>query len=342
MQALYGRPVFRVVDTLFYWEDVLLDAVARGRWTDFERTTEEGLACVAHAEATGTAEPEEEIEEAAREFRYERELITALEMEQWLSARGLTAQEWMEHMRRGVLRSHASDRLENLLLRHPTQSGDEFDAALRVDLICSGIGWEFAEELAERAAAARSLGEAELPSVETAELPALPPGLSVERAVERWPVLQRIERAMERFRTSTLTQVAIQKEIRANQMDWMRVDCRSAVFPDEAQAREAALCVREDGLSLDEVAATARVAIVESRCYLDELEPDLRAVFLASRQRELLGPISADGEFTLYQILGKEIPTEQDTAIVERAEASLLRRALADEARRHVSWDVAP
>ena len=34
---------------------------------------------------------------------------------------------------------------------------------------------------------------------------------------------------------------AIQKEIRAHQMEWMRVDCRAAVFPDEAQAREAAL-----------------------------------------------------------------------------------------------------
>jgi hypothetical protein len=269
---------------------------------------------VADSEATGAAEPEEEIEEAAREFRYERELITALEMEEWLGARGLNAQEWMEHMRRGVLRSHASDRLERLLLRHPTPSGDEFDAALRVDLICSGIGWEFAEELAERAAAAQSFSEAELPPVEEAELPILPPGLSVERAAERGPVLRRIERAMERFRTSTLTPAAIQKEIRANQMDWMRVDCRLAVFPDEAQAREAALCVREDGLSLDEVAATARVAIVESRCYLDELDSDLRAVFLASRQQELLGPIAADGEFTLYQILGKQVPTEQDPA----------------------------
>ncbi len=342
MQALYGRPAFRVVDDVFYWEDVLLDAVARGQWAVFERQTLEGLACVAHSEATGTAEPEEEIEEAGREFRYERELITALEMEEWLAARGVTTHQWMEHVRRGVLRSHAADRLESLVLPPSGMSDGDLYTALRVDLICSGIGWGFAEELAERAAAAWSFRGTELPALEATGLPVLPPGLPVERAAVRWPVLQRIERAMERYRTAMLTPAAIQKEIRAHQMEWMRVDCRAAIFPDEAQAREAALCVREDGLPLAEVAGSAHVAIAESRFYLDELEPELQAVFLAAGPVDLLGPISTDGEFTLFQMLGKEIPTEQDAAIVQRAEASLLRRALADEGRRHVRWDVTP
>jgi hypothetical protein len=344
MHALYGRPVFRVDDEVFLWEDVLLDAVQRGRWAAIERHTREALACVAHFEASGTEEPESQIEEAAREFRYQRDLITAQEMEQWLAARELSAREWMDHIRRQVLRSHGEARLERLLARSPAPSDADFAEALRVDFICSGSGWELAERLAERAAAAAAVvvdaGGTASTDDQTVPVPTeLPPGMSADRAAELSQRLARIDRAVEQFRLAALTPAAIQKEISSRQMDWIRVHCRAIKFSDEAQAREAALCVREDGASLDDVGAAAHAAVFESRFYLDELEPELQTVFLAAHPVDLLGPIHSEESFTLYRVLSKELPSDQNSEVVGRAEASILSRVLADEFHRRVRWD---
>ena len=37
MQALYGRPVFVVEGDTFFWEDVVLDAIRRGKWSGLEQ-----------------------------------------------------------------------------------------------------------------------------------------------------------------------------------------------------------------------------------------------------------------------------------------------------------------
>jgi hypothetical protein len=39
MQALYGRPVFVVEGDTFFWEDVVLDAIRRGKWSGLEQSS---------------------------------------------------------------------------------------------------------------------------------------------------------------------------------------------------------------------------------------------------------------------------------------------------------------
>jgi len=341
MLELYGRPVFRAAGRLFYWEDVLLTAAARGRWAEFERRTREGLACVAYYEALESEleEPEDLIEEAGQEFRYERELITAQEMEQWLADREIPTTEWLEHIRRGVLHSEVGQRLEDLLLRYPVAE-EPLANALRVDFLCSGMAGTSTDELAETAAAAVAFGAWEGLTPVPTGLPPLPPGLPVARAAERWPLLRQLEEGAEQFRRSVLTPAAILKEIGGNQMEWLLLECQSLVFPDEAQAREAALCIRDDGIPIEEVAAAAHAPVAESRFYLDQLEPAVRLAFLSARAGEIIGPVPAEQEFTLYRVIRKENPTERDPAIRERAEAGILRRALGDEFRRRIEWEV--
>lgn len=341
MQALYGRPVFAVDGNTFFWEDVVLDAVRRGKWNRLEQEVREGFAAMEEVDSTaGDAGFEAAVEEAAQEFRYARDLVTAKEMEDWLAAREIGILEWMQYIRRGVARSRTSARLGALVGRYLVEP-TELDAAMRVDLICSGAGEELATDLAERVAAAVALGgPVEVESGGTAVLSQLPPGLSRETARERLELLIQIDAGAEAFRNASLTRDAVHREISHHHTEWIRIDCRAIAFGDEAGAREAALCLREDGLALDDVADAAHAIVAESRFYLDDLEPELRPVFLAARPIDLLGPILFEGSYTLFRVIDKVMPSEQDPEILLRAEAGVAARALAEQARLRVEWQL--
>jgi hypothetical protein len=345
MQALFGHPVFEVDGETFFWEDVVLDALRRGKWTRLVREVSDSLATLEAADE-GPEDPEfeEAADDAAQEFRYERDLVTAQEMEDWLKLRGVGVREWMEFIRRNTLSTRTGT-------RRTSGARSEADAAaiaaeLRVELICSGLGEQWAGELAERAAGAAAAAEATLPESGTDVLGSAPPsplpeGLSAERAGERLAVLDRVERGLQEFARSVLTGEAIRREISHHHTEWIRVDCRTVGFAGESEAREAAFCLREDGLELDEVAATARAPVAESRFYLDDLEPDFRPVFLAARPVDLLGPMLFEGSHTLIRVVDKVMPSEQDPEVLRRAEAGVLARALADQMHRRVRWRLA-
>lgn len=346
MHPLYGRQIFAVDGEVYYWEDVVLFALATGRWDALERATRQGLRAVIQWERSGQPLPQDEIDAASQEFRYDRDLITARETEAWLEARGLGVRDWMAHIRRQVLR-----RLPPAGPAEPKPALDAHDVeeALRIDLLCSGEGGPLAQRLAERAAgwhAAKAAGAPEPgpgtppgPNRLTDEilLDRLP-GLSLTRARERIRLLAEVDRGFDRFQVVALTDGALEKEVGRRRLEWIRIDCRALGFETEARAREAALCVREDGLSLDTVSADAHVAAHDSRFFLEEMEPDLRPVFMAAKPVDLVGPLLYEGSHTLFRILDKVMPSGSDPEVRRRAEASVLARAVADEVQRRVRW----
>jgi len=115
MQALYGRPVFVVEGDTFFWEDVVLDAIRRGKWTALEQEAREGFAALEEIESSDGDEFETAVEEAAQEFRYARDLVSAQEMEDWLAVHEVSLREWMEHIRRQTARARTP--------RHPEENG---------------------------------------------------------------------------------------------------------------------------------------------------------------------------------------------------------------------------
>jgi hypothetical protein len=329
MKSLYGRAVFAVDGAPFYWEDVVLDACRDGRWARWEREVGAGVSALAAA-GSGSLPPEAAIDEAAQEFRYERDLITAQEMEEWLEARGLTAGEWMGHVRRKVARSIMPPPSGLAPLIPPSAE------VLRIELTCSSQGTELAMALAERAAAAAAApGESTWP---LPPFPALRDEIAPVDAADRWARLAAIAEGEDRFRRQALTPESLRREISHHHLDWIRIDCKLLGFEDAARAREAALCVREDGMALDEVSANAHVPAFDSRFYLDELDPELRAVFLAAKPIDLIGPMLFEGSHTLFRILDKVMPHEQDPEIRRRAEQSVVTRTLGDEVQRRVRW----
>jgi hypothetical protein len=131
---------------------------------------------------------------------------------------------------------------------------------------------------------------------------------------------------------------AVAEQASTNFISWTRVDCRFLVFADEAPAREAALCVREDGRSIDEVAGDAGLAIEHGRFYIEEAPRALRAHLLAAHPGELTGPVAVDDVFWVLFITGRTPPSFDDAEVVERAQRRAAERALTTALQRSVRW----
>lgn len=318
MNILSDRPLFAVDGEVFHWGDVVLHAQASGRWKELQAATREGLACESHFDTIEEDGAEEAIEDAAAEFRYERELITADEMEAWLDARGVTPEAWMGYIRRTVLRQRWADDLAGLLAEHPVDAAG-LEEAMRVDLLCSGTHRILAQELALEAAAAAALTSPSSASSPPDRLAALR-----DRAVL--------------FREHAVAPETLAREVASNQMEWIRVDCQAVAFGEEGQAREAALLLREDELDIAEVAGEADVPIEDVVLYLDDLDTEQHSRFLGATVGDVIGPVKGDEAYMVYQVMAKVMPTVNDPEIVRRAGEGILARVLASEVNKRVRW----
>src|SRR3989304_2034802 len=127
---------------------------ASSRWgagPRLERQAQEGLACLKLLEANDEECDPDEVDAAADEFRYARDLLTAEETEAWLRRWGLTVDAWMDYIRRSILRQQRAAELPAIVAAHPV-SPDEIAQAIHAEGACSGHFARFAQKLAGRAA----------------------------------------------------------------------------------------------------------------------------------------------------------------------------------------------
>jgi hypothetical protein len=123
-----------------------------------------------------------------------------------------------------------------------------------------------------------------------------------------------------------------------HRLNWIRFDCRYVWFPEERIAREAALCVIEDGLTLDEVAYDARSVVQRWDFYLDEIEVNVRPYFMAARAGDLLGPVKMMEGFPLFFVVNKRAPSDSDSQIRQRAEEWIINGLIEKAMNERVKW----
>jgi hypothetical protein len=345
LHTLVGRPVFSVAGTGYCWEDVILAARAWGDWAAVEQEVRQGIACLKHALATEALPSDEEVLAAANEFRRAANLRTARQAEAWLGDRGLTVGNWFKYIKRTLLRRRWSSRLAELVERYPA-SAAQINRAFKIVGICSGHLSHFAVKLAGRAAVHARLHA--VPSLPPAgdNLP-VPPAvadgclrLSAKACGRKLAHLARLEASWRHFPTHILTPELIEAQIAGRRLHWIRIDAQSAAFPDEAAAREAMCCVRDDGETLATVAGRVHCSVRAERFYLEAIESSLYDRFLAARPRELLGPLSVAGESRLYYVIHKVLPSATDADIRQRAAASILQAAVNHEIATRVQWQM--
>jgi hypothetical protein len=182
------------------------------------------------------------------------------------------------------------------------------ERAAWITAVCSGTLERAAHELAAKAVAAEATGEPDL------------------------------DRAYERFVSDAVTPEALRSLLDTRKADWIRVDCRTLLLQTEAAAREAALCVRDDGMALAEVAAQAGVEMREHSLYLEDAADELGKALLSARTGELLGPVPLADRFALVLVDDKVEPTLDDPEILRRVQEAARRRAIEREVVNRVTW----
>lgn len=352
MSGLVGRPVFRVADGQYFWEDVLLSATLRDEWESVVADVRESLACLRWWQQSGRALPQADVDAAAAEFRYARDLVSAADMHAWLDSWGLSVGAWMGYVRRTLARERAAAEGDPAELAAALQPDDDaVHAALVPALVCSGALARFAHALAADAAVAERAeamdGDAAaidemLARVPEALLAALVAPLDAAERQERLRVVAGLAVARRRFRDAVLTPKMLRRELEGRQLDWIHVDYRTAAFPTDGMAREAVLCVRDDGLDLSTVAHEAGVKIASTGAWLGEVDRQLRDQLLAARAGDVVGPVGVGDAYVIHQVDAKRLPTLDDPDVRARIEASALARALGGAESDRVVWLVRP
>ncbi len=303
---------FTIHERAFGWDEIRAAAQAWGEWEAFAADTARGLAALQYATAHRCLPASAAVQAAANEFRYARQLVSAQEAQAWLAAWGLSANDWLAYFRRTL----AKENLAQCEL--PPVNPAEVERVLLAEALCSGKLGAWAERLAGRGALVARFNGAD--AVRRAEIAAL-------------------DAAFENCRRQLLDPAALRQQIAHNYLDWIRCDCRYLWFAEERLAREAALCVRHDGLSLDEVAHAARAVVQEWSFYLDELTPAARAPFVAAQRGDWLGPLALLEGFPLLAITGKTLPDEADPQIRQRAETALVGHSMKQAMNESVRWN---
>jgi hypothetical protein len=312
--------VFLVAATAYTWEDVLDWGRRQEAWGDHVREVREGVAALALARWRGD-DLDREAAAAAAAFRRRHRLISAEDTERWLAERHLTVAGWKDHIRRTVAR----DRYRGDVAGLTPEARDE--AARRwATGVCTGLYAGFAEALAERAAAAAADAEAE----------GAPSGAPPGGGADRWDGL---EAAYQAFRHAAATERAVADEVAARRLDWIGFELEWLSFAEEATAREALLCLREDGdfsAALPDPPATA--GLERRRAHLCDFEPELRPALLGAQAGDALGPARTDQGWRVTRVVARTVPADSDEDVRRRAVTAVADRAVRCEVERRVRW----
>jgi hypothetical protein len=353
MLALFwDRHAFSVGEVDFLWLDVALGAMARGQWPAFERRLAEGLACVARADLEDVSPSQDALDAAATAFRYDRDLIAAADVNAWLQRTGLAADDWVAYLNRDLLRERWADHLEDILDRF-APSARQLAAAAVGEGICSGIFDQFEQTLAGRAAFVlaqdaaqfqRACRRGDAPSsidvsvMRLAQTHAhwLSMRPAADTALRLSSVLQ-LEAAFDCLIDGIASNGRLSEVVDANRLEWMQFELDTLSFSSETAAREAILCVREDGLSLYDVAALSRRVVGRTTVALEDVDAQYRDQLLAAEPGRVLGPFAVDNRFDVTTLIGRRTPALADPAVAVRARQALIDVALQHAARDHVT-----
>ncbi|MEA2902281.1 MAG: hypothetical protein QOH36_2168 [Actinomycetota bacterium] len=304
MDERWGRVVFTADGRPFTWDDVAAHARGRGTWSTLERETADGLTAAARADPSRG-----DVRAAEVGFRQARRLIAAEDTERWLAERQLTIAEWRAWVRRDLCRRTPPDGTDASVEAVNTA---DVAAAVWVTGWCTGILEDLAGDLADRVAAR---------------------GAIAEGGVDLDP-----DDAYDQLAAAAAGDEAVKASVASHLLDWMALDGDWLSFPDEDAAREGLVCLREDGMGMDELAEAVGTAAVRRRTVIADLDHAWRLRFLSSQPGDHLGPVPVDDGLAIVAVRAKVMPSVDDGEVRERARRVLVARAVEREREKRVRW----
>ena len=289
---------------------------------------------------------ESAISDAAEAFRYEYDLITAEETEAWLANRGLTVDDFADYFTRQYSAStlheeivpdeveyhSASPELRELFLAELILSGE-------LDRLTTAFMWRLAAHCAEKNLHPDAIAVAEQKffdrhEIEPAQLAEWLEKLG--RDSEWFNLMLVIDAAYRTRRDRLLVPQARQHELAALRLSLTRFETEIIELESRDAAKEAFFCVREDGMSMEEVATEGRCPYRRADFVLEDISLEAQQKFLCVSPGQVLKPIERGDGFELCRIEKKIEPRLEDPRVKSRIDQRLLDRHFSELVSKYV------
>ena len=286
------------------------------------------------------------ISSAADAFRYEYDLITAEETEEWLANRGLTLDDFTDYFTRRywanalheelvpheVEYQSASAELRELFLSELILSGE-------LDRMTTALMWRLAAHCAEKDPDRNAIAVAEQKFFDRNEIE--PSQLAdwlerLGRDSEWFNMMLVIDAAYRTRRDALLVPQARQHELMALRLSLTRFETEIIELESRDAAKEALFCVREDGMSMEDVASEGRYPYRRVGFLLEDIPIDTQQRFLCVSAGQVLKPIERGDGFELCCIVKKIEPRLDDPRVKSRIDQRLLDRHFSELVSKHV------
>jgi hypothetical protein len=325
--------------------DTIEAAIFRG---ELDATWKRFLARVAaekQAEEQDLDPDDAAISAAAEAFRYDHDLITAEETEAWLESRGLTLDDFSDYFCRqyyaSVLQDIAADEVEYISASSALRELFVAELILSGELerMMSGLMWRLAARCAEtdRSPDLIALDERkffERNRIKRAQLANWLERLG--RDLKWFNEMLELEAAYRRCCEKVLVPRARQRELVTLRLLLTRFETEFIELESRDAAREALFCVREDGMSMEEVAAEGRYPYEQANFIFEELPTDSQRALLGVSAGEVLEPVPRGDGFELWRLIKKVEPEADDPGVKVRIDQRLLERHFSELVSKYI------
>ena len=334
------------VKHLYSARDAIDAAIFRGeleaKWKEFLQT----VAGEKRSDELDLDLDEGAISSAADAFRYEYDLITVEETEAWLANRGLTLDDFTHYFTRHYWANAFYKEIVPVDVEYQSASRELRESFL-TELILSGelyrmttaLMWRLAAHCVEKDPDPDAIAVAEQKFFDRNEIERsqLAEWLErLERDSEWFNIMLVIDAAYRTRRDTLLVPQARQRELAALRLALTRFETEIIEFESRDAAKEALFCVREDGMSMEEIASEGRYPYRRVNFLLEDFPIDTQQRFLCVSTGQVLKPIERGDGFELYRILKKIEPSLDDPRVKSRIDQRLLDRHFSELVSKHV------
>jgi hypothetical protein len=320
--------------------DAIDAAIFRGELEEKWQTFLGHIAAEERADELELELDESAISAAAEEFRYRHDLITAEETETWLANRGLTFGDFSAYFARQYCVGAVDEGFSFEPIGYMS-APPELHHLFVAELILSGQLDDMTVNLMRRLAA-RCAGKEPGSDAIDAEKRKFSHRVGIEPAqLADW--LEEMGRdsgwlnemlAMEAVYgahcDTLLVPEARQRGLMALRLGLTRFEIELIELESQDAAQEALFCVREDGMSLEEVAIEGRYPYRVANFLLEDLPPEVQQKYLSVSQGDLLEPMPRSDGFALFRVIKKVEPRLEDSTVKLRVDQRLLDQYFSD------------
>jgi hypothetical protein len=316
--------------------DAIDAAIFRGEFEDKWQNFLRHIAAEKRADELELELDESAISAAAEEFRYRYDLITAEETEAWLANRGLTLDDFSDYFARRYCMGAVDEGVSPEQIEY-TAADPDLRELFVVELILSGALGDMTTKFMRRLAA-RCAGKEPIPEAIAAEKRKFLDRISIKPAqLAHWleelgrdpqwlNEMLAIEAAYGAHCETLLVPEARQRELMALRLHLTRFEIEVIELESHDAAKEALFRVREDGMSMEEVATEERYPYRRADLLLEDLPVDAQQKYLSASPGDLLEPMPHGDGFELCRIIKKVEPQLGDPTVQSRVDQRLLDR----------------